>query len=102
MDKKLTVQAVADALRRNPSAEPDGENIVYYLHITNGGDIVNTVYDADATFSDIMDMSEYFGEHDTDDDWGQACADTEDDPCSEFPAVCQRLADLANEYLSDL
>lgn len=102
MEKKLTAQAVSDALRRNPSAEPDGENIVYYLHITDDGEIVDTVYDADASFTDIMDMAEYFGEHDTDDDWGQACADTEDDPRSEFPAVCQRLADMANNYLSQL
>lgn len=101
--KKITTEDVMTALRENTSAESEGTDIVYYLHITEDGKIVSCCQDADETFSVSRDQSDYFGEHDAEypDDWGACCAATEDDPDSDFRAICEDLAVQANAWLED-
>ena len=107
--KNITTTEVMNALRENPSAEPEGEKITYFLHITNTGDIVGCAQDADETFTVAVDLNAYFGiESDNDyeekfgSDWGAACAAREDDADSEFPQICEKLAAQANAYLETL
>ena len=100
--KKITLNATMTALRTNASAEPEGSRIVYYLHLTEDGKIVQSVQDADETFTASADMEEYFGDRADDDDWGAMCADAEADPASGFQAICQDLADQANAWLASL
>lgn len=101
--KKITTEDVMTALRENASAESEGTDIVYYLHITEGGKIVSCCQDADETFSVSLDQSDYFGEHAAEypDDWGACCAATEDDPDSDFRAICEYLAVQANAWIED-
>lgn len=107
--KKITVAEVMKNLRANSSAEPEDENITYFLHITDDGEIVSCVQDADETFTVSVNMNDYLGIENDDDyeekygsDWGAACADREDDADSEFPWICEQLAAQANAYLADL
>lgn len=107
--KKITASEVMKALRKNPSAEPEGETITYYLHITNAGNIVDCVQDADETFTVSINLNAYLGIENENDyeekfgsDWGAACVAREDDANSEFPRVCEQLAAQANAYLENL
>lgn len=102
--KKITTEEVMQALREYSSAESEGTDIVYYLHITEDGEIVNGCQDADETFTASRDQRDYFGEHDAEypDDWGACCAATEDDPDSDFRAICDELADKANAWLEEV
>lgn len=100
--KKITLDATMAALRANASAEPEGTRIVYYLHVTDYGEIVPFAQEADKTFTASADMESYFGDRADDDDWGAMCADTEDDPASGFQAICQDLTDQANAWLASL
>mgnify|MGYP004514529463 CR=1 FL=1 len=104
--KKITTAEVMRAFRENPSAEPEGENITYYLHITNAGDIVGCAQDAAETFTVSVDLNAYLDIESEDEyeekygsDWGAACAAREDDADSEFPQICEQLAAQANSYL---
>lgn len=99
--------AVMTALRNAPSAEPEEDKIVYYLHITDEGKIVDNFMDADETFTVAKNLNDYFGVEDDaafeekygEFGWGDACADREDDPESDFPEICEELAAQANRYL---
>lgn len=101
--KKITVEEVMKALRENASAESEGTDIVYYLHITEDGKIVSCCQDADEIFTVSLDQSDYFGEHAAEypDDWGACCAATEGDPDSDFREICEDLAAQANAWLAE-
>ena len=103
-NKEITGEDIITALRENPSAESEGTDIVYYLHITEDGKIVSCCQDADETFSVSIDQSDYFGEHAAEysDDWGACCAATEDDPDSYFREICEDLAAQANAWLNEV
>lgn len=102
--KEITVDDVMTALRENASAESEGADIVYYLHITEDGEIVGSCQDADETFTVAVDQRDYFGAHDAEypDDWGACCAATEDDPDSDFRSICEDLAAQANAWLEEV
>ena len=102
--KEITVEDVMTALRENASAESEGTDIVYYLHITEDGKIVSCCQDADETFSVSRDQRDYFGAHDAEypDDFGACCAATEDDPDSDFRAICEDLAAQANAWIEEV
>lgn len=101
--KKITVEEVMKTLRENASAESEGTDVVYYLHITEDGEIVSGCQDADETFTVSRDQRDYFGDHDAEypDDWGACCAATEDDPDSDFRAICEDLTAQANAWLAE-
>lgn len=101
--KKITTEDIMTALRENASAESEGTDIVYYLHITEDGEIVGSCQDADETFTVSRNQRDYFGEHDAEypDDWGACCAATEDDPDSDFRAICEDLTAQANAWLEE-
>ena len=101
--KKITTEDIMKALRESTSAESEGTRVVYYLHITADGEIVDSYRDADETFTASRDQHDYFGAHDDEypDDWGACCAATEDDPDSDFWAICDELADKANAWLTE-
>lgn len=95
--KKLTIDDVMTALRANASAEPDGDRIVYYLHLPS------------ETFSVSHDLNDYFGlETDADydriydGDYGAACVAVEDDPDSDFCSIAAELTAQANVWLATL
>lgn len=102
--KRITTEDVMTALRESTSAESEGTRIIYYLHITADGEIVDGYRDADETFTVSRDQHDYFGKHDAEypDDWGACCAATEDDPGSDFRAICDELADKANAWLEEV
>lgn len=102
--KKITTEDVMKALRTLPSAESEGTDIVYYLHVTEDGKIVTSYWDADETFSVSRDQHDYFGKHDAEypDDWGACCSATEDDPDSDFRAICEELTAQANAWLEEV
>ena len=104
IEKEITVEDVMTALRENVSAESEGTDIVYYLHITEDGKIVSCCQDADETFSVSRDQRDYFGAHDAEypDDFGACCAATEDDPDSDFRAICEDLAAQANAWIEEV
>lgn len=101
--KKITTDDVMKALRENTSAESEATRIVYYLHITDDGEIVDGYRFADETLTVSRDQHDYFGDHSDEypDDWGACCAATEDDPSSDFWAICDELADAANAWLAE-
>ena len=106
MAKRLMVEEVMAALRENASAEPEGDKIVYYLHVTADGEIVPFVQKADSTFTESVDLYEYFKVADDeefedkyDNDWGAACVEQEEDPDSDFASICESLAKQANAWL---
>lgn len=101
--KKLAVEEIMQALRENPSAESEDTRIVYYLHITANGEIVDGYRNADETFTASRDQHDYFGAHDDEypDDWGACCAAVEDDPRSDFREICEELAAKANAWLEE-
>ena len=80
MIKQLTLEEIKKALRKYPSAEPDGDEIVYYLHVTYSGKIVSDTRIANETFTASRDMDEYFDgvPEEYSEDWGASCAWVED------------------------
>lgn len=101
--KKITTEEVMQALREYSSAESEGKDIVYYLHLNADGKIVDGYRNADETFTASRDQHDYFGAHDDEypDDWGACCAATEDDPDSDFESICEELAAKANAWLEE-
>lgn len=101
--KKLTVEEIMKALRENSSAESENENIVYYLHVTTDGEILDDYRWADKTFTASRDQFDYFGDYDTEypDDWDACRAAVEDDPRSDFREICEELAARANAWLKE-
>lgn len=100
--KKLTIDEVMTALRANASAEPDGDRIVYYLHLSADGSITDCIQHAEETFTASRDCAEYLGDHADDEDWGGSCAATEDDPDSDFRAIAEELTEQANAWLAEI
>lgn len=102
MIKQLTLEEIEKALREYPSAEPDGEEIVYYLHVTYAGKIVSDTRLANETFTASRDMDEYFDgvPEEYSEDWGASCAWVEDSGDGRFNDVCEDLLYDANKWLS--
>ena len=102
MIKQLALEEVKKALRENPSASPDKENVEYYLHVTYGGKIVPAIQLANKTFSATRSMGEYFEglPDDLEEDWGAACAWVEDSGDGRFDDVCEELLYDANKWLA--
>ena len=102
MIKQLTLEEIEKALREYPSAEPDKENIEYFIHVTYAGGIVSNLLLANKTFSATRSMGEYFDglPDDLEEDWGAACAWVEDLGDGRFDAVCKELLYDANKWLA--
>lgn len=102
MIKQLTLEEIKKALREYPSAEPDGEDIVYYLHVTYAGKVVANKLLANNTFTVSRDMDEYFDgvPEEYSEDWGASCAWVEDSGDERFNDVCEDLLYDANKWLS--
>lgn len=102
MIKQLTLEEIKKALREYPSAEPDGDEIVYYLHVTYAGKIVSDTRIANETFTASRDMDEYFDgvPEEYSEDWGASCAWVEDQGDGRFADVCDDLRIDVNEWLS--
>ena len=92
--EKMSVEQVRKILRDYPSAEPEGDKIVYYLH-------------TDQTFfTASRNLNDYFGVANDAEfakrygmDWGGACAAVEDDPNSDFGSICEELAEMVNRAI---
>ena len=93
--KKITLETVIRHLQDTTSMVPDYDgSVVYYLHTTKDGKLVNDIGKADKTFTAILDSAAYQGR---DDDWRE---DVEVASNSYFLAVAKSLTDQANEYFS--
>lgn len=88
--KKLTIEEIANALAAYDSMEQDGENVRYFLHITDAGEILPTLAGADETFTADTDAP------DEDGDWREDFETLEND---DFRSVCEDLMEQANDYL---
>ena len=95
--KKITLDEVIRHLQDTVSMEidPDGK-AVYYLHITEDGDLMSDYIKADETFTAILDSVAY---ESREDDWRED-VEVADNP--HFLKVAQSLADKANEWLESL
>lgn len=109
--KKITVEEVMKALRKNASAEFEEDwgikYIDYYLHITEDGEIVDDMYHADESFTRRVREDDYTARyaeaHGGEVDWdaGGILAEIEDDPDSDFRAICEDLTAQANAWLAE-
>lgn len=88
--RKLTVEEIANALAAYDSMEQDGTTAKYFLHITDAGEILPTLAEADETFTADTDAP------DEDGDWREDFETLEND---DFRSVCEDLMEQANDYL---
>lgn len=88
--KTLTTNEVMNALINNQSLDYNGDELSYYLHITDDGEILPGLDGADYT---IICPVEYTDDNET--AWAKESADDAD-----FMAIIKELTEEANEYLA--
>ena len=95
---KLTKDIIRESLQGYASCEPDDfGNIIYYLHVTNDGEIVNWITDADETFRCAID-SRVNNDFPEDYDWRN---DVEVEGNPYFDEVVDNLYLQAKEYFEE-
>lgn len=88
--KALTTNEVMNALINIQSLDYNGDELSYYLHITDDGEILPGLDGADKT---IICPVEYTDDNET--AWAKESADDAD-----FMAIIKELTEEANEYLA--
>lgn len=106
MKKEITAMDVANGIINsgNVSFEDEGGargEVTYYVHIKVNDDgeveFVNAYYNADETFTEPADISEWAGDEGPDRLYEEF--ETVDNP--DFMRMCDRFADQINEYLEE-
>lgn len=92
----ITREMVMDALQENMSTEFEDGNIVYYLHVTEDGKIVDSFDKADESFTAILDKEAY-SNFPEDYDWR---ADVEVEGNRHFEEVVDNLYEQVQEYFA--
>ncbi len=100
--KEFTAEEVAEAIINSDSTafeqDPtDNSKVLYYLHITDDGEIVSSYYEADESFTAEADIEEWAD----DEDPSRLYEEFETKENEQFMDVCQRLADEATDYIRD-
>ena len=100
--KEFTAEEVAEAIINSDSAafEPDptdNSKVLYYLHITDDGEIASSYYEADESFTAEADIEEWAD----DEDPSRLYEEFETKENEQFMDVCQRLADKATDYIRE-
>lgn len=100
--KEFTAEEVAEAIINSDSAafEPDptdNSKVLYYLHITDDGEIVSSYYEADESFTAEADIEEWAD----DEDPSRLYEEFETKENEQFMDVCRRLADKATDYIKE-
>ena len=100
--KQFTAEEVAEAIINSDSvafeADPtDSSKVLFYLHITDDGEIVSSYYEADESFTAEADIEEWAD----DEDPSRLYDEFETKENEQFMDVCQRLADEATDYIRD-
>lgn len=99
---QLSEDAVREALIKYQSAEPEGDGVDYYLHVTSDGKIVPNMYEANESFISSAHCSAYGY---TVEQWQSGEVSSEDiydhevagDPV--FDEIVRELTDQANVWL---
>lgn len=88
--KAITIEEVMNALINTQALDYNGDQLSYYLHITDDGEILPSRHGADET---IICPVEYTDDNET--AWAKESADDAD-----FMQIVKELAEEANEYLA--
>lgn len=59
MKNTISKASIIKAITESQSAEISGNTATYYLHLTEDGEILDSMYDADYTFTADRDISAY-------------------------------------------
>lgn len=100
--KEFAAEEVAEAIINSDTTafEPDptdSSKVLYYLHITDDGEIVSSYYEADESFTAEADIEEWADDLDT----SRFYEEFETLKNEQFMDVCRRLADKATDYIKE-
>ena len=91
--KKYTVNEIAQYLIDNQSAEVEGNDLAYYAHIDENGNLIPTYHEAEETFKVYREVA---------DGWNlQDEYETEDLNNENFRAVAEELTRQINDWIEE-